>query len=250
MCYWETPADTQTERWLVCRWGREIPPNAPRLIAPDGCTDVIWLDGRLIFAGPDSRAVPASTGATGPVAGVRLHPWTATAIFGIGLADVVNQRIRLDAITPRGIDAIEDRLHGMESGAASRELAAYVVKLAQQAPPADHLAAHAGALIARSGGRISIESLADELHHSQRQLHRRFVRAVGYSPKTYARIVRFQRARALIHKSRRCTLEEIARRCGYADSAHMARELTALGGVAPSSIMSESFKAPQVRSLA
>jgi AraC-like DNA-binding protein len=239
--------DEASQGWLVCRWGRDTPASERRLIAPDGCTDVVWLGDRLIFAGPDSRAVPASAGAAGPTAGVRLRPWAATAIFGISLADTVNRRIPLDAIEPRETDALEDRLQGVGSLAASQELAAYVMGRAQQARPVDHLVARAGAVISCSGGRISIERVAEELHYSQRQLHRRFVRAVGYSPKTYARIVRFQRARALIGDSG-CSLEAIARRCGFADGAHMTRELTALGGSAPSSIRSETFKAARVRS--
>jgi transcriptional regulator GlxA family with amidase domain len=92
-----------------------------------------------------------------------------------------------------------------------------------------------------------VESLARSSAYSERHLRRRFTASVGYGPKTYARIVRFQRARTLVSR-RRTPLEQIARRTGYADHGHLTREFVALAGVPPSAIASESFKPARVGS--
>ena len=54
----------------------------------------------------------------------------------------------------------------------------------------------------------------------------------GYGPKTLQRILRFQRAVRLIGGGR--PLGEVAATCGFADQAHLTREVRALSGRPPS----------------
>ncbi len=75
------------------------------------------------------------------------------------------------------------------------------------------------------------------LETSPRQLHRRFVAAVGYGPKTFQRVLRLQRVLALVARSRRESLAALAAEAGYADQAHMSRELRALTGQSPSVLL-------------
>ena len=65
----------------------------------------------------------------------------------------------------------------------------------------------------------------------ERQLRRRFASAVGYGPKTFARVIRFRAALGLVRGG--AALAEAALAAGYADQAHMTREMRSLaGGVA------------------
>ena len=80
---------------------------------------------------------------------------------------------------------------------------------------------------------------------SERQSRRRFTVEVGYGPKTFGRVMRFQRflrgARVLTGAS----LAELAARSGYSDQAHLTRESRRLAGLPPSALlgaMSDSFK--------
>ena len=68
-----------------------------------------------------------------------------------------------------------------------------------------------------------MDELGAALGVSERQLRRRFADAVGYGPKTLARVLRFQRFLAL---GRRPAATWRAWRCGagYADQAHLTRE--------------------------
>ena len=69
------------------------------------------------------------------------------------------------------------------------------------AAPLDPLARAAALGLARPGARVA--DLAVALGLSERQLRRRFVDAVGYGPKTLARVLRFQRFLALAGARRR-----------------------------------------------
>lgn len=63
---------------------------------------------------------------------------------------------------------------------------------------------------------------------SSRQLQRLALGAFGYAPKTLARVLRMQRALALAGRGMR--LGEVAAMAGYADQAHMSREVKELAG--------------------
>src|SRR5207253_2697718 len=82
-----------------------------------------------------------------------------------------------------------------------------------------------------------VEELADELGLSERQLHRRCQAALGYGPKTFAGIVRFQR---FLEEARPgASLAALARRHGYADQAHLTREVHRLAGIPPGRLLEE-----------
>ena len=82
-----------------------------------------------------------------------------------------------------------------------------------------------------------IEELARHVGISERQLHRRFVASVGYSPKTFQRIVRFQKLLALAEADTRAQLGDVSLAAGYADQAHMTREVVEFAGVTPGALL-------------
>ncbi|WP_461029927.1 helix-turn-helix domain-containing protein, partial [Streptomyces sparsus] len=70
----------------------------------------------------------------------------------------------------------------------------------------------------------------------ERQLHRRAVRAFGYGPKTLARVLRLERALTLARAG--LPFARVAADAGYADQAHLAREVKALAGVPLTTLLS------------
>jgi AraC-like DNA-binding protein len=89
---------------------------------------------------------------------------------------------------------------------------------------------------------------------SGRQLQRRFSASVGYGPKSLQSILRFQR---LLHFAGRAShgrnLAELSADVGYADQAHMTREVQRFSGCPPTVLlqsaqcalqMSDFFKTP------
>jgi AraC-like DNA-binding protein len=81
---------------------------------------------------------------------------------------------------------------------------------------------------------------------SDRQLRRRFEAAVGYGPKTFQRIVRFQRwldlTRSTPAEQRRLT--DLAAEAGYADQSHLTREVSRLAGQPPAALLASPALAP------
>jgi transcriptional regulator GlxA family with amidase domain len=77
---------------------------------------------------------------------------------------------------------------------------------------------------------------------SERQLRRRFKAAVGLSPKTLQRVLRFQHFLALVHTGgwSRLGLARTAIALGYADQAHLTRECVYLSGLPPAELIRQT----------
>ncbi len=91
-----------------------------------------------------------------------------------------------------------------------------------------------GAAVAElTHGRRRVADLADALGIGERQLLRRFDRAVGYGPKTLDRVLRLQRLLRALDAGRGDDLAWLALDLGYADQAHMTREAVRLAGRTP-----------------
>jgi AraC-like DNA-binding protein len=87
-------------------------------------------------------------------------------------------------------------------------------------------------MLARAHGCLSIRELAREVGWSRRHLTERFNAELGVTPKTAARILRFEHACRTI-MDERPSLADAAQSSGYQDQAHMTREWRALAGCTP-----------------
>ena len=88
----------------------------------------------------------------------------------------------------------------------------------------------------RAGRRV--DATAGEVGLSARQLHRRCLTSFGYGPKTLGRILRFDRAVALARTG--AALACVAATVGYADEAHLCREVRDLAGVPLTELLGHS----------
>jgi len=82
-----------------------------------------------------------------------------------------------------------------------------------------------------------VETLAEGVGVSDRHLRRRFLAAVGYRPKLFQRILRFQRLLALAKVNSSTRFGDLAMLAGYADQAHMTREVSEFAGVPPTGLL-------------
>ncbi|MFF2746534.1 helix-turn-helix domain-containing protein [Kitasatospora sp. NPDC058048] len=194
-------------------------------VLPDGCMDLLWTEGRLLVAGPDTRAFRPGPGLRGPWVGVRLRPGAAPALLGVPAHELRDRRVELADLRPAAeVRHLTERIGAAPDPAAALE--ALALRLAAEAPPEDPLIRAVAASLA--AGR-SVAATAGTVGLGARQLHRRSLTAFGYGPKTLARILRMQRALALARAG--VPLAETAARAGYADQAHLARDVRELTGM-------------------
>ncbi|MFD7454955.1 helix-turn-helix domain-containing protein [Kitasatospora sp. NPDC059827] len=202
------------------------------LVLPDGCMDLLWTEGRLLVAGPDTRAFRPGPELPGPWAGVRFRPGTGPLLLGVPASELRDRRAELADLLPGPeVRRLTERIAAAPDPAAALEELA--LHLAAAARPEDPLVrAVAGALAA---GR-SVAATAEAVGLGARQLHRRSLAAFGYGPKTLARILRLQRALRLARAG--VPLADTAARTGYADQAHLSRDVRELAGVRVTDLLS------------
>ncbi|MBH1933578.1 helix-turn-helix transcriptional regulator [Streptomyces sp. AV19] len=189
-------------------------------IIPDGCTDLIWADGRLVVAGPDTRSHLAPAGA---YTGLRFAPGTGPVLLGVPAHELRDLRVPLEDLWPaRRVRAVAQRV--AEARAPGRALESVVGRWWRV--DVDPVTA---AVVASARRGEPVSALAARLGIGERQLHRRALRSFGYGPKTLARVLRMNRAVELARGGG--AFAEVAVVCGYADQAHMAREVRGLAGV-------------------
>lgn len=84
----------------------------------------------------------------------------------------------------------------------------------------------------RARGRLRIGDLTEELGWSRKRLGERFREYVGLTPKAAARLLRFDHAVSLAEAGG-MSWAAISAACGYADQAHLSREVRRFSGRSP-----------------
>jgi AraC-like DNA-binding protein len=159
---------------------------------------------------------------------VRCDPLLAHALLGVPMHQLRNAVVDLESILGRRAVRLADQLaHATGWSHRFAVLEAGLAGLRAAGPTPDPEVRWAWRRIRASGGGVRVDALSDELGWSRRHLARRFREQVGVSPKAAARIVRFERVVALLAGTHR-GLADVAADTGYADHAHLSREVRAL----------------------
>jgi AraC-like DNA-binding protein len=224
------------ERWSALAgatvWTRTVSAeDASHRVLPDGCLDLIWVDGTLLVAGPDTGPHLAVSAPGTTYVAVRFPPGVGPTVLGVPAHELRDRRVPLDALWP---------------GAQVRRLAQWIAEAPDRAGAVESVAAdrlrlaggpdrvvRAVAALLRAGQPVA--TTAETVGLSARQLHRRCLPAFGYGPKTLARVLRLGRAVALARAG--TPFAAVAASAGYADQAHLAREVKTLAGVPLGALM-------------
>ena len=225
-----------------CRWMHRFPPDLAGdvIVVPDGCVDLLWIEGRLMVAGPDRWAAVQAIAPGSIVAGLRFRPAAAVKWLGLPMSEIVGRRIDLDDLWGAEVRRLADWIGEAETDAETvRRLEAGVTRRTMTAEPADRDMAGAFALLGGTREPVvpNVAGLVLRLDTSERTLRRRCREAFGYGPKTLDRILRFQRFLGLARHAGDRRMAHWALEAGYADQAHLAREVKRLSGLSPGSLI-------------
>jgi len=226
---WAPPPDLAP--FVQCCWSAEYDVDGPgHTVLPDGCIDVLFTRGETcgaIVAG--AMTVPLHVRATGMnVLAVRFRPGCARPFLRDDAVRFTDEVVALADVRRDGA-AFAERLQNMPHAERRDEIAAYL------------RTAYAGAVVPgavrRAIGRFASSTIVDAdvcdaLGVTRQTLARSFRAHVGLTPKTYARVMRMQRAVTAL-RGAAFALADVALACGYSDEAHLANEFRRLTGTTP-----------------
>jgi AraC-like DNA-binding protein len=231
-----------------CVWKNELRPSGrPLLVVPDGCIDLLWTGSALLVAGPDTGPVIEAVPSDAVIVGLRFQPGAALTWIDVPAAEVTNRRLPLTELWGRDARLLEDELTEVETaGAAIALLERSLMHRMRLGRAPNGL----GLSLTHELGRRAlmeesdVRGLAAAVGVSERTLRRRCDEMFGYGPRTFARILRFQRFMALVLRRERRSLSALAMACGYSDQAHLSREARRLSGLTPGMVVAQLTRQP------
>jgi AraC-like DNA-binding protein len=163
---------------------------------------------------------------------IGLEPPAAFALFGLPLHELAGRSVPLDQVLDDR--TLVERLHDAADWAARfRLLDAVLTTSLAAVRPASSEVAWAWQRLVETHGRVRVGALGDELRWSRKRMAARFREQVGLTPKRAARLLRFERARALAERSARPDWTRIALAAGYYDQSHLINDFRAVTGRTP-----------------
>lgn len=218
-------------------------------VLPDGCTDLIfqfraargptWLASpALVVVGPMERFALVDVEPGEVSLGVRLRPGWALPLLGVSPRELCGLNVPVEDCAP-ALTRLQRRLEDCPSEAHARALLQETVArwFASSRSELRPRSAQALRQLQSSGGQVRMSALARTLGVSERTLHRKVLDEAGVPPKLLARVLRFQRAVALLRSGTGKDLASLALACGYSDQAHLSREVRELSGLTPSALL-------------
>jgi AraC-like DNA-binding protein len=165
---------------------------------------------------------------------VNLTPIGAHLLFGVPMDSLANRVVDLADLFGADAPRLIERLY--EAGTWSLRfdiLDEVILKRVTSARAPNRLVVRAAHVLRATRGAASIARLARDLECSQRHLIATFREEVGVTPKTYARIVRFDHAVKRLRQADGLRWAEIADASGYYDQAHLIRDFHEFAGQTP-----------------
>jgi AraC-like DNA-binding protein len=218
---------------VECAWVVDGPPEPVRVL-PDGCMDLMRLDGRIVVAGPDTTASVSRRDGE-PFVGLRFHPGVLPRLLAVPASEMRNERVELRELRS-----------GLPRRGTLTELAATLASQEPSTETAPWSLPLLGRVTTRLAEGSAVADVAGEIGWSNRTVQRQCTAVYGYGPATLRRILRFRRAVRLLTDGLSST--DAAARAGYADQPHLHREVRALAGVPLSQVCRAANRSTQLPS--
>ena len=220
------------------------------LTFPTGCPQIIFhrrkplyipesdtFQSRLTISGQVNFPSHLSTTGETEMIVVVFKPYGLSSLLNIPASLFYNQEVSGCDIGGIGLRELDERISGCEDSAGCIKLIDnwLLSRLTKQAyGQTQRIQAVVQRMLAAPESTVT--DLAAIACLGKKQFERLFRSLVGVNPKEYSRIVRFQKALAMM-QSGESVLSQVAYASGYADQSHFIREFRRFSGVTPAMLL-------------
>ncbi|MDA2810177.1 helix-turn-helix domain-containing protein [Nocardiopsis sp. RSe5-2] len=217
---------------VVCAWEQRIGAGGGYVqrVLPDACADVVvTAGGRAHLVGPTAQAALARLEPGSTVRGLRLRPSAIGPVLGWPADDLRDADADLeDVLPPAEARRLAEQVWGRKPP-----------ELRPRRRPDARVRTALHALGAVGAPTASVAGAAEAAGVSERHLRRLVRDATGLDPRELQRVMRLQRFLTLADRGPGRSLAELAVQAGYADQAHMSREVRRMSGLTPKALLRE-----------
>lgn len=227
-------------------------PHALERVLPDGATQLIVhlrgdplrvfdragkpksISGPLV-TGPRARYSLVDVAQQGSLMGIHFRPGSAASLLGVPATALYDTDVPLEALWGASALTLQARIVETQTPEARLHLlASALLTRAARSPEPNATMLHTARLLDAPSAAPAIADVAASVGLSHRHFIARFREAVGLSPKTYARVRRFQAAVRSAAHGKPVPWAQLAAQVGYYDQAHLAHDFREFAGFAPS----------------
>ncbi len=225
----------------------------------DGCAEMVFhYNGIFDELLPDDKTErSAVSGIHGPsqyfrrfrinksfgIFGVYLYPFAIAQLFATPVTVLTNQMPDMETfLGSQGKELEEKMMLAVDNSQRVTILTDFLEKRLIKNNSRSHHLCNAIHHIIKHKGNVRVDELASQHFLSTRQFERKFRELAGFSPKLYARIIRFQSA-AAGYRNKHKSLTDLAYECGYYDQSHFINEFKSFSGLHPKAYFSGDTEA-------
>jgi len=245
------PLDAFVASIWVCR--DEVRPHALERVLPTGAAQVIinlkedqtrlydpasphWYvsTAGTILTGAQSRFQIIDTSEQEYVAGVNFKPGGSAAFIRSPADETRDADTPLDCLWGRArIAELREQLLERNDPQAQLDVIEHLLRTMLRSTALHPAVVFALNVFDCDPLTANVGLVTDTIGLSPKRFIERFKEQVGFSPKRYCRIRRFQHALRLAHQGGFVDWPELALECGYYDQAHFIHEFRAFSGLTP-----------------
>ena len=249
MTYYTIPPPANLAHYVRCFWVLENDePYIYRSLA-DGCAEMVFHYNGVFdeITGDNKTEASFRCGLHGQsrrvrrfiidkafgIFGVYLYPFAVKQLFNIAahaLSDEMPDIIAL--LGQEGVVLEEKIMLAKNNRERANIMASFFERRLYRVRDNGAAVVHIISKVISTKGLVDINTLAGDCYLSRRQFERNFKEHAGFSPKLYARIIRFQAA-TKEYGIKNKSLTEIAYDCGYYDQSHFIHDFKEFSGFHP-----------------
>jgi len=212
-------------------------------ILPDGCVDIIFTFDKskgmflVRIVGTMTSFFEVNYSQTVEMFGIRFKPAGITAFTRVPVNEFTNQNVELALVETLFDKSFYETLPEKQSmEEIITHIDNYLIHRISCLYHFDTQIIRAVDLILSAQGQLSPAIVASDVCLCQRHFERRFKSAIGISPKTFAKIVRFKHALRCLRNDSYQDLLSVVVECGYYDHTHLIKDFKTFSGNTPTEL--------------
>ncbi|CAN5658837.1 helix-turn-helix domain-containing protein [soil metagenome] len=236
-CYWicRVPAMTMSPLERLIPGGRTEMifnfGNPMEFLLPNDLLSGLTVGGVFIMGQRSHIYYTRQNGDT-DLLGIRFKPGGISLLTKMPAADLLNQIVAAGDVLDIAVEDWRDLLLEKKNDAERIYLLDQLIIQITKAPTSEWMACNRAVETIRHNDHITVNALCDENGFYYKKLERAFLKNIGYTPKYYHRIVRFNKAIRQMRANKN-SLTSICYDCGYYDQSHFIKDFRQFAGTRP-----------------
>lgn len=214
--------------------------DIPLRTVPDGCIDIVFefKDGKIeayVCGTPLKYSVEEQNGKN-EVFGIRFLPGVQPSLINVTMKDLLTKKIPLiDVLNGESgwINRLEDESDFYQKIRIFIGTYTKIANSVQKPFGKKELVWSVKKMVYDSDGKIKVSQMQENTGYSERYINKAFIEKMGFPPKTFCKIIQFQRSLEFLNYGAPDRMTDAAVFLGYYDQSQFIRDFVKYAGITP-----------------